>query len=330
VGTLIGVHPWSVPGTLDLAHLLQLGSGPISSYDWPLNSYDQKLSTIMQTLTRFSAQLASLIPTVGSPQFPGQFIGLLKQLVQIDDATIIVYPGLGMPVVQYFEEPEGAGNSTLDVYLKGAFLLDPYYLAAAEGRQFGVFRLRELAPEEFKDSDYYQNWYRNCGYHDECGYLIANGEEGFINIALGRLQGSDPFSDADLEILQAVRPTIDTLCRQHWAGADSDASAINLRARLHAALNAFGSSLLTERETQVINLVLHGHSTKTLAEKLSISMETVKLHRKHAYAKLEVSSQAELFYLFLDSVMSAGNHDDGDPLVSYLRPGGSVARPPGD
>ena len=78
-----------------------------------------------------------------------------------------------------------------------------------------------------------------------------------------------------------------------------------------------------ERETQVINLVLHGHSTKTVADKLSISMETVKLHRKHAYAKLEVSSQAELFYLFLDSVMSARDYDGGDTLVSYMRPPGT-------
>jgi hypothetical protein len=48
-------------------------------------------------------------------------------------------------------------------------------------------------------------------------------------------------------------------------------------------------------------------------------VETVKLHRKHAYAKLEVSSQAELFYLFLDSLMSASDYRGGDTLVSYLQ-----------
>ena len=68
------------------------------------------------------------------------------------------------------------------------------------------------------------------------------------------------------------------------------------------------------------NLVLRGHSTRTLAEKLRISTDTVKLHRKHAYAKLEVSSQAELFYLFLDSVMSAENYQGGDALVAYMQP----------
>ena len=92
------------------------------------------------------------------------------------------------------------------------------------------------------------------------------------------------------------------------------------------ALADFGTSLLTERETQVIHLVLHGHSTKTVAEKLNISMETVKLHRKHAYAKLEVGSQAELFYLFLDSLMSATNYTGGDALVEYMQPPGSNAQ----
>ena len=93
-----------------------------------------------------------------------------------------------------------------------------------------------------------------------------------------------------------------------------------MRERLHSALGAFGSSVLTRREQQVVELVLLGHSTRLVAEKLGISAETVKLHRKHAYAKLEVSSQAELFYLFLDSVMSAGNYGGGDPLVAYMQP----------
>ena len=65
--------------------------------------------------------------------------------------------------------------------------------------------------------------------------------------------------------------------------------------------------------------MLHGHSTKSIASRLGISVETVKLHRKHAYAKLEVSSQAELFYLFLDSLMSDPDYRGGDTLVAYLQ-----------
>ncbi|MEE4144700.1 MAG: helix-turn-helix transcriptional regulator [Halieaceae bacterium] len=276
----------------------------------------------MHALAHFSEHLARLIPATGRDEFPGLLVSMLKQLVRCDDATVLVYPGTDLPVIEYFEVPAGATRSTLDVFVKGAFLLDPFYLAATRDRSFGVFRLRDLAPKDFKSSDYYKTWYLNCGYQDECGYLIPVGAEGFVNIALGKNRPRVSFTRSELAVLEDIRPTVDTLCQQHWANARSKSPEVNLRGQLDAALNSFGSSLLTEREAQVIKLVLHGHSTKTLAEKLSISMETVKLHRKHAYAKLEVSSQAELFYLFLDSVMSAGDYDGGDPLLPYLRPAG--------
>lgn len=270
----------------------------------------------------YNEQLARLINCVGQADFARQLVATLKSLVPIDDATVLVYPDTDLPVVEYFEVPAGLDRSTLDVFVAGAFVLDPYYQAASRDRRFGVFQLRDLAPTGFRDSEYYKAWYRNCGYQDECGFLLPNGATGFINIALGRTGAKSRFTRQQVAALVAVRPVIEVLCQQHWQAwpeAEKE-SAVNLREQLNTALNQFGSSLLTEREAQVINLVLHGHSTKTLAEKLSISVETVKLHRKHAYAKLEVSSQAELFYLFLDSLMSAGNYAGGDTLVAYLQP----------
>jgi DNA-binding CsgD family transcriptional regulator len=273
----------------------------------------------MSTLAHYSQHLARLLPAVGEADFPELLIDMLRQLVSFDDATIAVYPGTDLPVIEYFQVPEKGGASTLDVFVRGAFLLDPFYLAATRDRKFGVFRLRDLSPSSFRDSEYYRSWYRNCGYQDECGFLIPLGREGFINIALGKTAPRAKFGRRELALFEAVLPVVQTLCQQHWAGSKTAQPSVNLRAQLHSALDCFGSSLLTDREAQVIKLVLHGHSTKSLAEKLSISVETVKLHRKHAYAKLEIGSQAELFYLFLDSLMSAGNYDGGDTLVSYMQ-----------
>lgn len=274
----------------------------------------------MSPLAPFCHELASLIPAVGLDEFPARLIKMFKEIVPIGDATIIVYPGTDLPVIEYFEVPTGGSRSTLDIFIKGAFLLDPYYLAATGDQKFGVFTIRELSTEGFKDSEYYKTWYRDCGYQDECGYLIPISGEGFVNIALGRTQARSRFTRRQLDILEAIKPTVDVLCQLHWVESGVAANESNLRGKMYAALQAFGSSVLTEREAQVINLVLHGHSTKTVAEKLSISMETVKLHRKHAYAKLEISSQAELFYLFLDSLMSANDYAGGDTLIAYSQP----------
>lgn len=274
----------------------------------------------MRDLTEYSQHLAHLITEVGTPQFPARLVATLRGLVAIDDATVVVYPEREYPEIDYFEVPDNGGSSTLDRFVNGAFVLDPYYIAGTENR-FGLYRLRDLSPAGFRDSEYYKNWYRNCGYKDECGYIVRLSETGFVNIALGKTRPRGSFSRQEVATLHSVLPVIETLCRQHWKrNIEAAPGSVDLRKKLHEALRAFGESLLTERETQVIHLVLHGHSTKTVAEKLSISIETVKLHRKHAYAKLEVSSQAELFYLFLDSLMSAKDYQGGDTLVAYLQP----------
>jgi DNA-binding CsgD family transcriptional regulator len=86
---------------------------------------------------------------------------------------------------------------------------------------------------------------------------------------------------------------------------------------LAQAVRNFGRSVLTSRECQVVQLILRGHSVKEAAIKLGIAPATVKLHRRNLYAKLDVTSQASLFSLFLDAVCSAENAFD-DPLAGYL------------
>jgi len=266
-------------------------------------------------LEALSTLVAEALHSLGTESFASTLVTGLRRLAPLEDATLLHYDRGDLPKLVYRENVRARGVDTMERYLQGAVLLDPYYQAAAEEQRFGLFRLDELAPERFRESEYYRSWYRNCGYSDECGYLVDLGGGAFVNIALGRT-GRRRFSDLQTQRLRALCPAIDSLCQRHWASGSG--SGDGLRRQLHLALDEFGSSLLTEREAQAINLILHGHSTKSIAARLGISVETVKLHRKHAYAKLEVSSQAELFYLFLDSVMSAGNYRGGDTLVSYL------------
>ena len=52
--------------------------------------------------------------------------------------------------------------------------------------------------------------------------------------------------------------------------------------------------LLSEREREILQLVAEGHSSKSVAELLSISPATVETHRAHILQKLDVHSTAEL------------------------------------
>ena len=52
---------------------------------------------------------------------------------------------------------------------------------------------------------------------------------------------------------------------------------------------------------------------------LQIAQETVRLHRKNVYAKLDVASQSELFVLFIDTLAHIAENPDRDPLESRKR-----------
>ena len=245
----------------------------------------------MNALTTFSRVVNEATSLLGESGFAAALGNGIRELIEADDVSLIRYPDAGPPLIEYNLPPKRRGKTTLDRYVKGPFLLDPFYRAAQVEERFGVFRLQALAPIGFKDSEYFRTWYHECGFQDECGLLIKL-DRGAPNLALGMTDSSRRFSKRQVDRLKAVFPAVEALARRHWSQLTPTVESPNLRMRLQESLSAFGSSMLTRREQQVIELVLLGNSTRLVADKLGISAETVKLHRKHAYAKLDISSQA--------------------------------------
>ncbi len=67
---------------------------------------------------------------------------------------------------------------------------------------------------------------------------------------------------------------------------------------------------LSEREKEVVRLVLQGKSNKQIAMTLGISSRTVEFHLKNVYAKLQVSSRIELILKLVNTT--------GGPLDEML------------
>ena len=59
-------------------------------------------------------------------------------------------------------------------------------------------------------------------------------------------------------------------------------------------------------------------SNKSIAQLLDISVDTVKVYNKRFHTKLDISSQAELFSLFLEAIALVPFDADIDPLTHYL------------
>ena len=59
---------------------------------------------------------------------------------------------------------------------------------------------------------------------------------------------------------------------------------------------------MTKRERQISQLLLRGHSSKSVARQLGIAPGTVMVHKRNLFAKLGITSQYELFSLFIDAL----------------------------
>lgn len=269
-----------------------------------------------KSIDEFAAHLAAVIDNIGKADFETQLISTLKKLLPIDNAVILHYSRHRPPQLVYNDLPPANRPTHIELFIKGAYLLDPCYQAGQAGHH-GFYRLGELSPSGFRNSEYFKNYFRHTGLVDECGYLLhLNGS--LVNISLGRDEAHAKFSGRQRRLLKSIELLILSLYQQHWQRLDHQDNGKELQLQLSNALAHFGCSILTEREAQIIQLFLHGHSTKSIARKLNISPETVKLHRKHSYAKLDVASQAELFYLFIDALSSMPSTSEGDPLAGYL------------
>lgn len=271
-------------------------------------------------LREFSNQLAAIMPEIGSQRLPSLLVRMLKSLVPFDNAVILHYRHGEKPLIIYNDLPPLEIKQQIDEFINGAFLIEPFYRAAVDDRVSGLNRLSDLAPNGFEKTEYYRTYFRYTEIKDEIGFIIHLSADQFINISMGRLTFSQRFNRTQISLLDDITEVIETLCKLQWVAENGvqQAAENKLPGQLDSALKHFGTAYLTDRETQVVQLFLHGHSTKSIAERLGISPETVKLHRKNSYAKLDVSSQAELFHLFIDSLASLSSYSGGDPLVGYL------------
>ena len=68
----------------------------------------------------------------------------------------------------------------------------------------------------------------------------------------------------------------------------------NQQARLRLTTIRARIANLTDRETEVMDLVIRNHSNKEIAEKLGVSIKTVEFHRSHMMDKMHASSLIDL------------------------------------
>lgn len=262
--------------------------------------------------------LSEAIRSLGHSDFFPALLSWLKIDSLVSDPLALVYQPDQRPHVLYHTYDQEHYQNHIRAYIDtGIYVLDPFYRASIESQRQGISELGDVAPDEFEKSEFFTQYYAPLKLHHEITVLVQLNEQCFLHFSLDAAQGSEQecrdILDDKADILMSL------LYQQGQQLLQQNAPQHSVAQSVHQALNNFGSSMLTPREQDIVHLMLQGHSNQSAADKLNVAHSTVKSHRKSIYQKLDITSQSELFYLFLDSLPHLSD-DTPDPLSHYLNP----------
>ncbi len=257
--------------------------------------------------------LAEAIENLDNDRCPLLLIAAIGSVVDVEMAMSLVYSGRSRPVHVCDTFNDEKAKRGLANYVKNTYVLNPFYAAYRRGLRGGVYRIRDLAPDAYFESEHRKSLAVKLSTTEELGYVTNDWPQGMeeINvvvelpgrelaeISLMRPVRKGGFCDADLRALGDIAPLIAAVYRRYWASARSRIAHQSTDSAIEDAFDRFGGDILSPREREVAQLILRGHSGNSIGTHLGISATTVKTHRKNLYGKLGIATHFELFSLFL-------------------------------
>ncbi len=263
------------------------------------------------------SSLVELHEKVSEGSFFADLSDTLKEIVGFDCSGVMFYNGREVHSI-YKGDFSVNFDKHIALYLKGLYLLDPHYNMLASGVDTGLYCFRDILPDHYRETEYYNTFIKPVGITDEYDFIVKI-DNCYVDFYMDKLEGK--FSPAEEAKLVALMPMVTYLIKTHWDNYDYGLGVQKLATSAkpyQSIFDSFGKSILTDREQDVIQCILNGHSSKSLAQKLNISLSTVKIHRKHIYQKLDIKSQSELFSLCIQSLAIQELNESDDPLGALM------------
>ena len=261
--------------------------------------------------------VTDFVQTIGSASFFREFGDVIGSITPYDDLLFFLYRQDAAPVLVSKTDVTEVFQQGLDNYLDHTYLLNPVYQAFKSGMSSGVFMMSDLLPDGYDDLIKAVEFEVKIDTRETIGYLtpgwprhtvelllLVNLPDGsMIEVTILRKHDAG-FSKQDCFEMEQVFPLILSVFHKHWELVNQDFTAHPGRPSLDTSFDDFGADLLTDREREVVKLVLTGHSSESISLRLGTSVPTIKSHRRNIYAKLEIGSQAELFSRFIGFLTS--------------------------
>lgn len=252
--------------------------------------------------------ISRVVSELGRPEFGPAADDFLRGVAAFDMTCIFAFHQSSAPALIHDGYSASVSRNALGSYLKGGYLLDPFYVACTADVRDGLWRMSDVAPDDFFSSDFAASQEVHPCISDESGTLIE--EIGYIvtladgwraTYSLMRNRTSQPFAAAEFDELSELAALVGPLVQAHVERAPIAAPQPK-GGEVESMLQKAFAAQLTPAQFRVVNLILRGHSNQSIAKELHITEGTAKLHRHNAYQRLGVTSQSELFRIFIEFI----------------------------
>jgi DNA-binding CsgD family transcriptional regulator len=248
-----------------------------------------------------SSRSARLLRTFQDAGAFAELHRFLGALVPVSNFIVFEFARDRQPALVDCNYERGYMLSHMAQYTGGLYLLDPFWRAVLDGRA-GLVRMDDIAPGDFRQSEYFLRHYQATGVVDEMRFVVPLASGLCVHVFVEREAPLQPFDEEECSRFADVEPLVSAFVERHFAWRDTQrmpAPPPRAGFDLREQIGLMQPGEITPRETDIIELMLKGHSAKSIASVLDIEEGTVTNHKRNIYAKAGVHSQAQLFDRFL-------------------------------
>jgi hypothetical protein len=101
--------------------------------------------------------MGEIVATVGTAEFAPTLDRCLRQIAPFDLSAVLAYPDDARPLFLHNGLNDISSPEAMESYLDGTYLLDAIYTACKRRVASGLYRLTDLAPDEFFQGEYYNS-----------------------------------------------------------------------------------------------------------------------------------------------------------------------------
>ena len=265
-------------------------------------------------------KLNKTIAKLGQAEFEDSLFDLVNAVVCVDHCAVFINDNQGA-IAHLFTKSKLSDDicqSLAKAYTERFYVRDPKLEPLEQGLEGAMeprMTLLPHTPNSAYDKGYQARFFTDTGLVDKVSSLLQTRQFN-IYCSFYRLTESGRFEAHEFDQLSQILPILTNLIFKHsrLSGLkekenqpDPIITQVPLSRTSDASTNLLKAkdevfAQLTTREQQVCIRILQGFTSEAISLDLKVAMSTIHTYRKRAYSKLGISSQNELFSLYLEFI----------------------------